>query len=282
LGTELWEIRYNGPGIGEDKATAMALSENGEVFVTGASVGVGTYHDYATIKYLQVSPPGITVTLTPHDPPILIPAAGGSFQFDLRVQNTTPAGYNIDVWTSVTSPDGSEYAIVQRPNLTLPPGGNIFRPNLTQYVPASALPGLYTYHAYVRDHNTWQGLAEDSFTFEKLAGLDSPAHDMGWALVGWGEDEVLAQMPETCVLHQASPNPFNPTTVARYELRDASYVSLQVYDTAGRLVATLVNGWRDAGAHEVMFNASDLAAGVYIARLQAGEFVGIQKMVLIK
>jgi hypothetical protein len=78
------------------------------------------------------------------------------------------------------------------------------------------------------------------------------------------------------------PNPCNPSTVASYKLQVASRVSLKVYDTAGRLVATLVDGWRDTGEHQVTFDGSKLASGVYLARLQAGEFTQTQKLVLLK
>jgi len=57
---------------------------------------------------------------------------------------------------------------------------------------------------------------------------------------------------------------------------------LRVYDAAGRLVATLVDGWREAGAHEVTFDATGLAAGIYFARLEAGEYVGVEKLILLK
>jgi hypothetical protein len=89
-------------------------------------------------------------------------------------------------------------------------------------------------------------------------------------------------LPLTTALLKAFPNPFNPSTAISYELRAASYVSLKVYDTAGRLVTTLADGRKEAGTHEVTFDGSKLAAGVYIARLTAGEFTAAQKMVLLK
>jgi len=79
-----------------------------------------------------------------------------------------------------------------------------------------------------------------------------------------------------------NPNPFNPQTVARYEIRDARHVSLRVYDTAGREVATLVDGWREAGAHEVTFDGSALPSGIYLAKLEAGGVIQTQKLVLVK
>jgi len=80
----------------------------------------------------------------------------------------------------------------------------------------------------------------------------------------------------------AHPNPFNPSTVARYELRAASDVNLRVYDTAGREVATLVNGWRAAGSHEVTFNGAGLPSGIYLAKLTAEGRTAVQKLILMK
>ncbi len=79
-----------------------------------------------------------------------------------------------------------------------------------------------------------------------------------------------------------SPNPFNSTTVASYELRVASLISLKVYDTAGRLVSTLVEGWQEAGTHQVTFDGSKLPSGVYLVKMEVGEYRMVQKLVLLK
>ena len=59
-------------------------------------------------------------------------------------------------------------------------------------------------------------------------------------------------------------------------------MSLAVYDIAGREVTKLVNGFKPAGNHQVMFDAKDLSSGVYFAKLEAGDFSAVQKMVLLK
>ena len=84
------------------------------------------------------------------------------------------------------------------------------------------------------------------------------------------------------MLQKPHPNPFNAKTAISYQLSANSYVTLRVYDTAGRLVETLVGGWRAAGEHQLTWEAGDLAAGVYFAKLEAGEYVGVQKMLLLK
>ncbi|HEX9970772.1 MAG TPA: T9SS type A sorting domain-containing protein [bacterium] len=79
-----------------------------------------------------------------------------------------------------------------------------------------------------------------------------------------------------------TPNPFNSSTVLSFELGDANLVKLTVYDAKGREVGELVDGWQSAGMHSITFDGSNLASGIYFARLQAGEFTGVQKLLLIK
>jgi hypothetical protein len=89
-------------------------------------------------------------------------------------------------------------------------------------------------------------------------------------------------IPATYTLSQNYPNPFNPTTNIKYSITKESQVSLKVFDILGRVVETLVNAKQGANTYEVNFNASKLASGVYIYRLEAGDFVQSMKMMLIK
>ncbi|NQS97269.1 MAG: T9SS type A sorting domain-containing protein [candidate division Zixibacteria bacterium] len=234
---------------------------------------------------LELIMPGeVTLTLTPHSPPIVIPSGGGSFQFDLEISNTTIFAYIIDVWTDVTLPDGTLYPIAIRENVDLSAGGIIVREDMTQFVPPGAPTGTYSYNAYVQDHITLELLSEDSFPFEKLPGADSPNHNFGWTLDGFdGEEAPIYPHPSSFVLHPCNPNPFNPTTAISYQLRAASFVKLVVYDVMGREVARLADGWKSAGSYEVAFNASELTSGVYFARLTtASGFQQTQKLLLVK
>lgn len=92
-------------------------------------------------------------------------------------------------------------------------------------------------------------------------------------------DNVL---PKEYRLYSNYPNPFNPSTVIKYDLKENSNVSLKVYDILGREVVTLVNQAQKAGSYSVFFNARSLATGVYIYKLQAGTFEKSMKMLLIK
>ena len=78
------------------------------------------------------------------------------------------------------------------------------------------------------------------------------------------------------------PNLFNPATTSRYELPENALVTLEVFDMLGRRVATLVNEAQASGQHQAAFDATGLSSGLYLYRLQAGEFAQTRKMLLVK
>ena len=93
------------------------------------------------------------------------------------------------------------------------------------------------------------------------------------------EVEVL---PTTFALYQNYPNPFNPVTTIRYQLPKESKVVIKIYDMLGSEVMELLNEQKELGIYEVDFNASNLSSGIYLYKLQAGDFVESKKMILLK
>jgi len=90
------------------------------------------------------------------------------------------------------------------------------------------------------------------------------------------------ETPVAFELRQNYPNPFNPATLIQYALPQPAVVRLEVYNIIGRRVALLVDEPKIAGWHEISFDASSLASGIYIYRIQAGSFVETRQMVLVK
>lgn len=96
------------------------------------------------------------------------------------------------------------------------------------------------------------------------------------------EDPAGPAMPEGFALHPNYPNPFNPTTNIAFEVPRSLRVTLRVFDMTGRYVTTLLDTQMPAGSHTVSFDGSDLASGVYLTQMVAGDFSASQRMVLIK
>lgn len=84
------------------------------------------------------------------------------------------------------------------------------------------------------------------------------------------------------VLYDNYPNPFNPNTTLEYYLPQSGQVTLKIYDPLGKEVATMVSGQQQAGNHKVNFNAASFPSGVYMFKIQAGNFSQSKKMVLLK
>ena len=89
-------------------------------------------------------------------------------------------------------------------------------------------------------------------------------------------------IPQKFQLFQNYPNPFNPVTHIRYGFPKTSDVRIEIFNILGQRVSTLINARKTAGYHSVDFDGSQLSSGVYIYRIQAGDFIETKKMVLMK
>jgi hypothetical protein len=101
-------------------------------------------------------------------------------------------------------------------------------------------------------------------------------------LIVSGVSNGLREIPVGFILAQNYPNPFNPSTTIRYGLPSRSHVTLTVFNTLGQQAATLVEGEQEGGVYEAVFDASGLASGVYLYRLQAGGFVQVRKLMVLR
>ena len=91
-----------------------------------------------------------------------------------------------------------------------------------------------------------------------------------------------AAIPEKFTLLQNFPNPFNPSTNINYAIPKGSNVKLTVFNLLGQEIATIVNKFQNAGSYSIKFDAGNLTSGIYFYKLEAGDFVEVKKMCLIR
>jgi hypothetical protein len=241
----------------------------------------GTRGDMGPFYYDQSLP--VRVLLTPHRRSIVIPPDGGSFDFTLWLTNIDPSNPQFTFWIDITLPDGSIFGPVLGPMTAQLDSGVIESRERTQFVPARAAEGVYSFNACAV---VGTDTSRDNFSFFKM----EPAQDGGisnWTNTGeWlrnlGDSPVASSMLKNFSLSQNYPNPFNEKTVISFQLRTASFVKLAIYDIQGREVAKLVDGWMEAGDQQVTFNGLKLPSGIYLARVTINKKSQTQKIVLMK
>jgi hypothetical protein len=138
------------------------------------------------------------------------------------------------------------------------------------------IQAAYNYQMVYYDHS--YGIHNPAFTVSLLQTSIKAARGEIVA----GIESSSESTPTKYALSQNYPNPFNPTTEIKFSIMKPGYVSLTVYDMLGRKVATLIDKEMQAGTYKTHMDGRDLASGIYIYRIQSGEFAAIRKMVLIK
>ena len=142
--------------------------------------------------------------------------------------------------------------------------------------------------------NAWDAYAELSYTYDEHNNL---IEELWQDLTGYERPSKIKRLysyasvtainsdftlPDSYSLSNNYPNPFNPSTQISYTIPKRSIVRLKVFDVLGREVAELVNEEKEAGRYKVSFSASSIASGVYLYRMQAGDFIQIKKMIFQK
>ena len=163
------------------------------------------------------------------------------------------------------------------------------------------------YRVDARDHRPASDIIEDASFLVALTGLtsftdqfetDQQGNEYRYIVTALSRNNVEGELSEQQVvvtsageepmlatdfeLRQNYPNPFNPATTISFRLPEANHVRLTVYDVTGREVAVLVNETLPSGSHSRIFEAGSIATGVYIYRLQAGDFTQSRKMLFTK
>ncbi|WP_340105143.1 DUF4397 domain-containing protein [Rhodohalobacter sp. 8-1] len=193
---------------------------------------------------------------------------------DVFARNVGPLA--TDVTYGATTPAYADVAVGSYTIDIAPAGGNVIA---SFEADANALGGesaLILASGFLTPDND-----KDGEPFGALLVLDDGTTALLPA-VSTSIDEIDG-VPQQFALEQNFPNPFNPTTQIEYALPQAADVQIAVYNVVGQRVAVLLNNeQQSAGYHTVSFDASNLASGMYLYRIQAGNFIQTRKMTLIK
>jgi len=169
--------------------------------------------------------------------------------------------------------DGDDYESEQMYDC----GGSIFRQGIGGFSPGSIVK------YYIKAVDRMGNISFDPH--------NAPDSVYSFVVMGVGikDEDPTARLPRAFSLSQNYPNPFNPTTVIQYSIPEGQegIVSLSIYDLHGRIVNKLVDEEQAPGIHQVNWNGKDnngigVASGVYIYRLQAGDYTSTRKMVLVR
>ena len=158
---------------------------------------------------------------------------------------------------SVVTIDNSNTAA---PTVHVPPDADSTELNIILELHDSGSPSLYAYRRVI-------------INVSSSTGIEKFKSDM---------------IPQKVKLYQNFPNPFNPETAINYELSNSSFVSIQIFNTLGEKINTLVNKYQTAGRYEINWQPKNLSSGIYFYKLKAHsvlsnkEFVQIKKMIYLK
>jgi hypothetical protein len=171
-------------------------------------------------------------------------------------------GMATDVYVVRSTDGGQSFENFQISESSFIPTQNIF---FGDYTNIAAFDG--------KVYPIWMRLHE-----KELSIWTAPIYD-STSIVGVNNESF---QPTFHYLYQNYPNPFNPTTMISYQLANQEYVILKIFDILGNEIETLVNEYKNAGVHEIGFDASNLSSGIYLAKIDAGSFHESKKMLLLK
>jgi hypothetical protein len=255
-----WQFSYL-PGLEGDPTAPLRVLRD-TILSNGKHYAAIQYNDSSTTKFERLSSDSVFACETPFQQEHLL------YRFT-RNKGDTVSTFSHGIWdtTDVILQDTSTYTLFG----TL---RRIWRFRIDvrlfiddeEYVTIADSLGIVGISTSFGYFCTLQGAVINGRVFGIIAGVRAPEDPLGTA----------------SALSQNYPNPFNPSTTIKFELPKSTMVRLSVYDMLGREVSVLVNERREAGVHEVKFDASGLSSGVYFYRLTAGTFVQARKLLLLK
>lgn len=266
-GDEIWVARYDGPAKYFDKAVAIAVDEQSNVYITGSSPDIDEDRnfntDYTTIKYNSA---GEEEWVARYD--------GPAHDWDRAIDIAVDGSGNVYVTGD------SEDQVDQHSSI----------PDITTI--------KYNRHGGAEWVRRYDGPTGRDGAEALVLDAQGNVYVTGWSLgeqmgvdittIKYTQDEYLNRQ-RTFNLSQSYPNPFNGSTTIRYRLENSSQVRLTIYNIMGQEIDTLIDDKQQAGEYEVAWHAKNAPSGTYVYRLHAkglatsgGDFSDVRKLVLLK
>lgn len=257
-GVQQWAKKYDGGFNRGDFATALALDQTGDVYVTGScnpNTGIAD-SSYATIKY---NPDGNVLWIRSYPGPL----NSTNVPRDIAVDNTG----NIYITGSSLFSGCNHYTTIK-------------------YTGLGDIQWVMTYSGLIIGNNYAKSIALDNNNNVYITGV-SWGIDYDIATIKYGPDLLGVQhngnnIPHEYSLSQNYPNPFNPSTNINFSIPVSGNVKLAVYDIQGNKVEELLNKFLNANNYSVSWDASKYSSGVYFYKLQANSYSATKKMILVK
>ncbi|MEO8210093.1 MAG: SBBP repeat-containing protein [bacterium] len=308
-GGQEWLRRYNGSSNLDDEGVSIAVSDLGNVYVSGTSTGAGTSKDFVTIKYNSVgdslltrlynssgngedvvyamkidSDENIIVTgstysnATGFDYTTLKYRSSGDFVW---LKNYNGVDNDRDVATQLVLNESGEAYVT---------GFSTADGNLNYATIKYDTSGI---EKWVKIYNAAGNDAAFSIALDLLNNVYVTGLSYGGALTNYdyatvkyslitGLQNVSTGVPSSFTLFQNFPNPFNPTTNIKFNIPKSGLVKLVVSDITGRQISELVNSVMESGTYEYYFNAENLSSGIYFYRLETAGYIDTKKMTVVK
>ncbi len=316
-----WARTYSGRGTSYNLLHDMAVDIQENIYVTGCSPGIGTgFYDNATIKYnssgdslwvRRYNGPqngldlGNSISVGPSGNIYIagITGTNNPIGFDFSTISYTPSG-NLR-WAAMYNGPGNNDDQAQ--NLKTDSLENVYVLGisrgvgtnydfaLVKYDSEGALLGTARYNGPGNGADYPANMVLDNIGRIYITGAATGVGtDLDITTLRYsqpiGIEPITSEIPNDFKLYQNYPNPFNPTTKIKFDVPlsplnergEGGFVSLKIYDVAGREIATLLDESLNPGSHEMEWDASNYPSGVYYYKLETTNFSESKKMVLIR
>ncbi len=312
-GEQVWAVTYNGPANAQDIATHLVLESDNNVYVAGTSMGTGTRLDYTTIKYnsagqvqwvarynsdenLQDNISGLAVDGSGN---VVVTGTIGSDLFNPNSDFMTIRydQHGNQQWLARYNGPGNSWE--RAAGVALDRDGNVYVTGQSvgdttasdfatlKYDRDGALQWVARYHSGSRSDDASIAIQLDRSGNVYVAGSSGIEMNAGIVtLIKYAQTDNLVAANRRARadqrLSRSYPNPFNAAVAIIFDVPESNQVSLKVYNMMGQELATLIDQQVSAGTYQVFWDAIGHHSGVYFYRLQIGNNLESNKMILLR